>query len=194
MEKILEINLKASIKAKESLLENKSFLREFRLAAEMIVKCYRNGGRLLIAGNGGSAADAQHLAAEFVSKLKVDRQPIAALALTVDTSMITAIGNDYGYRKVFSRQLQANANKNDIFMGISTSGNSPNILEAFVASKSLGMKSILLSGGKGGEAKKLASVSLIVPEFDTALIQEIHIVLEHSLCEIVEGKIMELNG
>jgi len=179
-------NLHASIAAKQALLANPDAIAQFAAAAELVVARYRAGGRLYIAGNGGSAADAQHLAAEFVSKLARDRAPLAAEALTTDTSILTAIGNDYGYEQVFSRQLAGKASAADVFLGITTSGKSPNILLALQQCRSMGVPSIVLCGHDGGPARALADHCLIVPGTATSTIQELHIVLAHTLCEAVE--------
>lgn len=185
---LLSKNLVASINAKRRFLEVSDQLAEFSEAAEALSKAYENGGRLYIAGNGGSAADAQHLAAEFVSKLARDRAPLPAEALTVDTSIITAIGNDYGYDKIFSRQIDGKMTKDDIFLGITTSGNSENIVKALEVCNKKGLKSIVFSGRKGGTVKGLADHCIIAEGENTATIQEIHIVLAHSLCEYIERK------
>lgn len=179
-------NLQASIEASRSLIQDKMFMNQFEEVAQLIIHKYRLGGRLYIAGNGGSAADAQHLAAEFVSKLAKDRAPLPAEALTVDSSILTAIANDYGYNKVFSRQLMAKATSNDVFLAISTSGQSENIIEALKVCLVKGIPSILLSGHQGGEAKHLANYNLIVPGKFTSTIQEMHIMVYHTLCECVE--------
>ena len=179
-------NLHASIAAKQALLANPDAIAQFAAAAELVVARYRAGGRLYIAGNGDSAADAQHLAAEFVSKLARDRAPLAAEALTTDTSILTAIGNDYGYEQVFSRQLAGKASAADVFLGITTSGKSPNILLALQQCRSMGVPSIVLCGHDGGPARALADHCLIVPGTATSTIQELHIVLAHTLCEAVE--------
>lgn len=184
---LLKANLSKSIDLKRRMLVDDDVLTNFQKAAEVLAKTYQDGGKVLIAGNGGSAADAQHLAAEFVSKLARDRNPLPAEALTVDTSIITAIGNDYGFEKVFSRQILGKAQKNDVFLGITTSGNSQNIIEALRMSKEVGINSILLSAGTGGKALKLADVSILVPEGTTASIQEAHLVIEHTLCELIEN-------
>jgi D-sedoheptulose 7-phosphate isomerase len=186
---ILLQNIRDSINAKTQALQSEVFLNQFERAAEALVKCYKQGNKLIVAGNGGSAADAQHLVAEFVSKLARDRDPLPAEALTVDTSIITAIGNDYGYDKVFSRQIHGKAHKGDIFLGITTSGNSPNIVEALKACRKKRVTSILLSAKSGGEAIHYADYPILVPGERTSCIQEMHIVIEHTLCEIVENSI-----
>ena len=179
--------LNRSIFAKQALLADASSLAVFEAAATHAIKVYRNGGRLYVAGNGGSAADSQHLAAEFVSKLARDRNPLPAEALTVDTSVLTAIGNDYGYQYVFSRQLSAKAGGGDLFLGITTSGNSPNIVEALHVCREKGIPSLLFSGFDGGRCRELADYAVCVPGSDTATIQELHIVLAHALCGCVEA-------
>ena len=182
----LKYNLEASIHAKKALLENAHTLTTFSQAVDVVVSRYKQGGRLYIAGNGGSAADAQHLAAEFVSKLARDRAPLPAEALTVDTSILTAIGNDYGYDLVFSRQLEGKATARDVFLGITTSGKSPNILKAIEQCHALEIPSIVFCGHDGGLAKVLADFAVVVPGMATSTIQELHIVLAHTLCECVE--------
>ena len=186
-------NINASITAKQQMLLDQNLLLEFSDAVDAVIKSYKAGGRLYIAGNGGSAADAQHLAAEFVSKLARDRDPLPAEALTVDSSIITAIGNDYGYDMVFSRQILGKARPKDIFLGITTSGKSPNILKALEQCKILGIPSIIFSGRDGGPAKHLANYVVIVPGLATSTIQELHIVLAHTLCESVENAIFSNN-
>ena len=181
--------LNRSIEAKHELCRDGRMLSAFNAAAEQVVAAYRAGGRLYIAGNGGSAADAQHLAAEFVSKLAQERDPLPAEALTVDSSILTAIGNDYGFQYIFARQLKAKAKANDVFLGISTSGNSPNIIEALSVCRAMGIPSIVFSGFAGGKCAGLADWCLIVPGGETALIQELHIVLAHTLCACVEGEL-----
>lgn len=186
-------NITISIDAQKQILIDHELQAVFCLAVAKVIECYRAGGRLYIAGNGGSAADAQHLAAEFVSKLARDRDPLPAEALTVDSSIITAIGNDYGYEQVFSRQLQGKGQSNDIFLGITTSGKSPNILKALEQCKIMGIPSIIFTGRDGGQAKDLADFSVIVPGSATSTIQELHIILAHTLCESVENAIFSDN-
>jgi D-sedoheptulose 7-phosphate isomerase len=187
--KILEKNIESNIVAAKKLLLDSDTLEEFNQAVIAVITRYKQGGRLYIAGNGGSAADAQHLAAEFVSKLCKDRAPLPAEALTVDTSILTAIGNDYGYDLVFSRQLLGKATIKDIFLGISTSGNSKNIINAINTCRELKIPSILFCGKDGGAAKNLADYAIIAPGIQTSTIQELHIILAHTLCECVEQAI-----
>ena len=184
-------NIKRSITAKQRLLEDEDFLKNFDVASSIILDSYINKRRLLIIGNGGSAADAQHLAAEFVSKLAHDRDPLPALALTVDTSMITAIGNDYGFDKVFSRQISANGNPGDVLLAISTSGTSPNIVQCAERAQEMGIKVIGLTGSNIGDLDKNCDAVLKMPSANTAVIQECHILVEHSLCEFVENNIFK---
>lgn len=179
-------NLNASIAAKQEFLRHADQHEIFQQAVAAVAAAYRKGGRLYIAGNGGSAADAQHLAAEFVSKLARDRAPLPAEALTVDSSILTAIGNDYGYDSVFSRQLAGKATAKDMFLGITTSGQSPNILKALGQCRTMGVPSIVFCGRDGGQAKAMADYSIIAPGIATSTIQELHIVLAHTLCECVE--------
>ena len=183
---LLKKNLEASIQAKQDLLADEECLRLFSKAVETVVDRYKQGGRIYIAGNGGSAADAQHLAAEFISKLARDRAPLPAEALTVDSSILTAIGNDYGFDLVFSRQLAGKATAKDVFLGITTSGWSPNILKALEQCRTMGVPSIIFCGHDGGPAKALADYCIIAPGIATSTIQELHIVLAHTLCECVE--------
>lgn len=186
---ILKNNLKKSIAAKQSFLKEENQFIIFEQAANAVLRAYQNGGRLYIAGNGGSAADAQHLAAEFVSKLSRDRAPLAAEALTVDTSILTAIGNDYGFDKVFSRQVQGKMRSNDIFLGITTSGNSKNILKAVETCNELNIPTIIFSGKGGGPVASLATYCIVAGGLETSTIQEMHIVFSHTLCEYIENAI-----
>jgi D-sedoheptulose 7-phosphate isomerase len=165
----------------------------FEDAMNLLVTTYKNGGGVFVAGNGGSAADAQHFVAELVVKLAKDRDPLKAVALTVDTSIITAAGNDFSYDDIFSRQVEALMGPKDVFMGITTSGNSPNILKCFQMCKKIGAKSILLSGKDGGKAVKenMADVNLIAPGPNTARIQEVHTILYHTICLALENKLIE---
>lgn len=183
----LKANIHASIEAKRLLIANGEVLSLFAKTVTVVVERYKRGGRIYIAGNGGSAADAQHLAAEFVSKLARDRAPLPAEALTVDSSILTAIGNDYGFEQVFSRQLAGKLTGNDVFLGITTSGNSPNILRALEQCRTVGVPSIVFCGGDGGAAKALADYCIVAPGTATSTIQEVHIVLAHTLCECVES-------
>lgn len=182
----LKANILGSIRAKETLMESPEQLAHFERAAELLVAAYRAGGRLYIAGNGGSAADAQHLAAEFVSKLARPRAPLPAEALTTDTSTITAIGNDFGFDEVFARQVAGKMTSKDVFMGITTSGKSRNIVRALEECAKLGVPSIIFTGNDGGTVKEMATVCVVAPGKVTSEIQEVHQVMYHSLCACVE--------
>jgi D-sedoheptulose 7-phosphate isomerase len=156
-------------------------------ACEMIVLAIQNGNKVLIAGNGGSAADAQHIAAELSGRFVKHRKALPGIALTTDTSALTAIANDYGYDHVFSRQLEALAQPGDLFIGISTSGNSLGILNAFETARKFGCKTLGLSGWAGGKMNSLCDLNIIVPSEVTARIQEMHILIGHILCKAVDN-------
>jgi D-sedoheptulose 7-phosphate isomerase len=189
---ILCANLLSSIQAKQSFIDQaQAQIEVFDQAVRLVVDRYRHGGRLYIAGNGGSAADAQHLAAEFVSKLARDRAALPAEALTVDSSILTAIGNDYGFEHVFSRQLQGKLTEKDVFLGITTSGNSQNIVRALEVCREKSVPSIVFSGHDGGRVRAMADHCIIASGKSTATIQELHIVLAHTLCECVERSLFE---
>lgn len=187
--KVLRSNLLASIDAKKTFLQKGDQLIIFSNAVNAVVNAYKKGGRIYIAGNGGSAADAQHLAAEFISKLAKDRAPMPAEALTVDSSVLTAIGNDYGYDEIFARQILGKMRPDDIFLGITTSGNSQNIMRAIEVCKLLSIPSIVFTGHDGGKVKQMADYCILATGKETATIQELHIVLAHSLCQCVEAAI-----
>ena len=154
--------------------------------ADAIVERYRAGGKLILFGNGGSAADAQHIAAEFVGRFQLERDPLPAVALSVNPSAVTAIGNDYGFDKVFSRQLRALGSERDIAFGLSTSGNSENVLRAFEAAREMGMVTVGLTGGTGGAMPAACDHCIVVPDGATPRIQEGHLVVYHLICELVE--------
>ena len=155
-------------------------------AAEMLAGVLKAGGRVFLFGNGGSAADAQHLAAEFVNRFQIERPPLAALALTTDTSILTAVANDYDFVQVFAKQLRALGRAGDLAVGISTSGASANVVEGLNAARELGMRTLALSGGDGGPVAQAAELALAVPSRDTPRIQEVHITVGHVLCDLVD--------
>ncbi|PIP73350.1 MAG: phosphoheptose isomerase [Nitrospinae bacterium CG22_combo_CG10-13_8_21_14_all_47_10] len=155
-------------------------------AANRIKSRLEKGGKLILMGNGGSAADSQHIAAELVGRFKKERRAIPAIALTVDTSSLTALGNDYGFDTIFERQLEALARENDAVVGISTSGNSENVVRALKKANSIGAETIGLVGNNGGKIKEVANLSIVVPSNDTARIQEVHITIGHIICELIE--------
>lgn len=185
-ETVVEKAFKDSEKNISALVSNQEAKKSLVTCAQSIVDSYKRGGCLFVAGNGGSAADAQHIVAELVSKLYKDRTPIRAFAMTVDTSILTAVGNDYGYDLVFDRQVRGLMKREDVFLGITTSGNSKNIIKAFQACREIGCTSILLSGSKGGECLPLADKSILVPSTLTPHIQEAHQVIYHTLCYLIE--------
>ena len=156
-------------------------------AAQAIQKALRRGGKILLFGNGGSAADAQHIAAELIGRFARDRDPLPAIALTTNTSVLTALGNDYGFKQVFARQVRALGRRADVAIAISSSGRSPNILEGARAAKKLGLVTIGLTGSGGGPLARMVDVALVVPSTNTARIQECHIILGHILCESAEA-------
>lgn len=181
--------IKDSLEIKSRILSDDNMINEIVNISSLIIGSYKAGGKTIIAGNGGSAADAQHIAAEFVSRFYFDRPGLASIALTTDTSILTAIGNDYGFEKLFLRQLQANSGPDDIFIAISTSGNSGNIIEALKYCNNNGIKSVGLTGADGGKMYDLCDVCLKVPSYETPRIQESHILIGHIICGIVEESI-----
>lgn len=179
--------IEESIKVKDLILNNDEIIRSIDQVVQLIVDAYRRGHKVLLAGNGGSAADAQHLAGELVSRLNFDRPGLAAIALTTDTSVITAIGNDYGYQQLFSRQIQGIGVEGDVLIAISTSGNSLNIISALKASKEKGITTIGLTGISGGGMVEYCNVCIKVPSAITPRIQEAHIMIGHIICSQVEA-------
>lgn len=161
------------------------------IAANSAIQTLKNGRKILICGNGGSAADSQHIAAELTGRYKRERKGLAAIALTTDTSALSAIGNDYGYEFVFSRQLEALAKKGDLLWGISTSGKSANVVNALKLAKEMGCKTLGFSGRDGGAMKELCDILLISPSDDTARIQEMHLLMAHIICDLVEEAFCE---
>lgn len=174
-----------------AMLADDVLLEKVDAAAQACIDSMKRGRKILLAGNGGSAADAQHIAGEFVSRFAFDRPGLPAIALTTDTSILTAIGNDYGYEKLFARQVQAHGNEGDIFIGYSTSGKSANILRAFEEARSRGLVCIGLTGNRGGPMRELCNHLLEVPSSDTPKIQEGHLVLGHILCGCVENALFK---
>lgn len=173
-----------SIDVKKASLDKN--LSAIEASVTALVKCLKDGGKILLCGNGGSAADSQHIAAEFIGRFQKERRALPAIALTTDTSALTALGNDYGFDVVFSRQVEALGNKGDVLIGISTSGNSKNVLEAVKKAKSQGLVTITLTGNDGGTLAPLSDIKLIAPSKITARVQESHITIAHTICELVE--------
>ncbi|MBN1872180.1 MAG: SIS domain-containing protein [Candidatus Omnitrophica bacterium] len=187
MEDKIKNIIKESMDTKSKLLSSE--LLNIKKATAAVEKCMISKGKLLVFGNGGSAADSQHIAAEFVGRFKIDRAPMAALALTTNTSTITALANDYGYEAVFAKQITALGSKNDIALAISTSGNSKNVIEGVNAAKEKGIQTIALTGKSGGLLKTLCDISITVDSGNTARIQEAHILIAHIMAEIIEADI-----
>ncbi|PAF42248.1 phosphoheptose isomerase [Helicobacter sp. 11S03491-1] len=189
MEKFIQNEFLAHIQTIQKTL--KVLEADIYSSALCLSNCLENEGKILICGNGGSAADAQHFAAELTGRYKRERKALAGIAVTTDTSGLTAIGNDYGYDYVFSRQIEALANQKDIIFGISTSGNSKNVLNALEKAKNIGCKTIGLSGRDGGKMNDICDTNLVIPENDTPRIQEAHILIIHILCDIIEAGSMK---
>ena len=175
-----------SIAVKEQLLRNPALLEQIQQVANTCINCYKEGGKILFCGNGGSAADAQHLAAELSGRFYTDRPPLFAEALHVNSSYVTAVGNDYGYGEIYARLVQAMGRKGDVLIGISTSGNSPNIVKALETARTIGMVTVGMSGAGGGKMRALCDYLLDMPSTDTPRIQEAHILVGHILCQLVE--------
>ena len=186
--------IEESIATKQSLLESADILTTVAKVSEILVSVLRQGNKVLLFGNGGSAADAQHIAAELVGRFAFDRPALPALALSVNSSCVTAIGNDYGFEKVFSRQLEALARSGDVAIGISTSGNSPNVLWAMSTAKKIGLHTIALTGSTGGKLKAAVDHCICVPSNQTPRIQECHILIGHIVSELVEREIFHEEG
>ncbi len=183
-----------SIAVKQALLDDTRILNQLKQASDQMIASYRAGHKVLVAGNGGSAADAQHIAAELVSRFYIDRPGLAAIALTTDTSVLTAISNDYTYDRIFARQIEALARPGDILIAISTSGNSANILQGLHQARSQGLYCLGLTGQTGGRMHDLCDLCLCVPSQDTPRIQESHILLGHILCAAVEDTLYPQTG
>lgn len=179
----------------ESAVLKKEFAEKYEstidAVADLIAQSFTRGNKLLLFGNGGSAADTQHIAAEFVNRFKIERPPLPAISLTTDTSILTSISNDYDFSDIFSKQIKALGIKGDVAVAISTSGNSPNIIKGIEACQALGITTVLLSGGTGGKALHMCDYEFIVSTNDTPRIQEVHITLGHVLCELVDFKLFQ---
>ena len=181
--------IKASITVKEQLLQDDSLLKQIETSVEVITNAFKNGNAVYFAGNGGSAADAQHLAAEFSGRFYKDRKALPSDALHCNSSYLTAVANDYSYDVIYSRLLEGLAKKGDVLVGISTSGNSKNIVKAFEMAESIGVTTIAFTGEKGGQMKSMANYLINVPSNTTPRIQESHILVGHIICELVEENI-----
>lgn len=190
MNKIKEI-ITASISVKEKILHDPMLISALQKVADEIVNCYAHDGKVLFCGNGGSAADAQHIAAELSGRFYFDRDPLDAEALHVNTSYLTAVANDYSYDQVYSRLIKARGRKGDVLVGISTSGNSGNVIKAFELANEIGMITVGMTGETGGKMKALSAMLLNAPSGDTPRIQESHIMMGHIICELVEERMFE---
>ncbi len=184
MQSIIKFEFEEHLKTSQATFE--SIGHSVEVAAKLCIDCLKNGNKILLFGNGGSAADAQHIAAELVGRYKTERKGLAAIALTTDTSALTAIGNDYGYDRVFDRQVEALANTGDVAIGISTGGSSANVASALKLAEDLDCKTIGFSGRGGGEMNELCDINIVVPSQDTARIQEMHIVIGHTICHLID--------
>ena len=192
MDKIKKI-IKASIDTKQSVLQNEGLLKTIEASVDVIVNAFRNGNRVYFCGNGGSAADAQHLAAEFSGRFYTDRKALPAEALHCNTSYLTAVANDYSFDEIYSRLIDGIGEKGDVLVGLSTSGNSPNILKAFNTAKKKEMITIGFTGKSGGEMRTLSDYLINIPSTDTPRIQESHIMVGHIICQLVEEKYFTAN-
>ena len=184
MQSIIKFEFEEHLKTSQATFE--SIGHSVEVAAKLCIDCLKDGKKILLFGNGGSAADAQHIAAELVGRYKAERKGLAAIALTTDTSALTAIGNDYGYDRVFNRQVEALANTGDVTIGISTGGSSANVVSALKLAKNLGCKTIGFSGRDGGEMNDICDTNIVVPAQDTARIQEMHILIGHTICHLID--------
>ncbi|MBM2814026.1 MAG: Phosphoheptose isomerase [Ignavibacteria bacterium] len=186
---IIREKLMDSVSVKNKIIGSDELIEKIRTASEKIIDCYRNGGKVLLCGNGGSAADAQHIAAEFSGRFYYDRPPLYSEALHVNSSYLTAVANDYSFDEVYARLIRAMGKAGDVLIGISTSGNSPNILKAIEEANKLKMITIGMTGESGGKLKDICGILLNIPSSDTPRIQEAHITIGHIICEIVEKEL-----
>jgi D-sedoheptulose 7-phosphate isomerase len=190
MEEIISKRFGETDKIKKQFLQEN--LPRLIAAVELIANAFENGNKILLFGNGGSAAEAQHLAAEFINRFLMERPPLPAIALSTDSSILTSISNDYSYSEVFSKQIVALGKEGDIAIGISTSGNSVNVIRAIEIAKEMGVETVALTGNDGGDLAKVANYSLIVPSNSAPCIQEVHMAVGHILCEMVEAQIFKM--
>ena len=186
MQSIIQYEFSEHLKTSQATMD--SICDSIETAAKICINCLNNDGKILLFGNGGSAADAQHIAAELVGRYKMERKGLAAIALTTDTSVLTSISNDYGYEHLFDRQLEALANKGDVVIGISTGGSSTNVINALGLAKEIGCETIGFSGRDGGEMNTLCTINIVVPAEDTPRIQEMHILIGHTICHLIDRK------
>jgi D-sedoheptulose 7-phosphate isomerase len=186
---MIKKRIQETIENLSKLSQNEKSINEMVRSAELIIESIKSGGKVMICGNGGSAADAQHMAGEFLCKFYKVREPMPAIALTADTSILTSIANDFSYDKVFSRQVSGIGRRGDVLIGISTSGTSKNVFEAFSIAREKGITTILLTGNEMKNIAEISDVVILTPSKDTPRIQEMHLMIEHILCEIIEEKL-----
>lgn len=186
---MIKKRMQEAIENFNKLLQNKESIDTIFRAAELVVSAIKSGKKIMICGNGGSAADAQHIAGEFLCRFYKDRNPMPAIALSTDTSVLTSISNDYSYDEVFSRQVRGLGKNGDLLLGISTSGSSKNVFQAFNVAHTLGIKTILLTGEVEKEIASISDIVITTPSTDTPRIQEMHLLIEHIICEIVEKEV-----
>lgn len=186
MRKIITKRIQDSVKTKTQILEDAEFQKKIEDAAKLCIQAFQNNKKVMFCGNGGSAADAQHLSAELSGRYYIDRPPLPSEALHVNTSYLTAVANDYSFDEVFSRLVRGSMEKGDVLFGLSTSGNSKNVLKAFREAKSKGILTVALTGDSGGQMREIADILLNVPSTDTPRIQESHILIGHIICELIE--------
>lgn len=191
MEEQIRNTIKESIRVKTHLMEDEEAVKAIVAAASACIETFRKNGKVLLCGNGGSAADAQHIAAELSGRFAFDRPPLYAEALHVNSSFVTAVANDYSYEETFARMVEAAGRKGDVLIGLSTSGNSPNVLKALARAREAGMSTIGMSGADGGKMKAYCDILIRIPSTDTARIQEAHILAGHIICGIVEHDIFK---
>ena len=192
MKELIIKEIEKSIEVKTSVLKNNTIIDQLNSLVNNCIQSLKSGGKIIFCGNGGSFADSQHLAAEFISRLRFDRAPLASIALGTNSSNMSAIGNDFGYDQVFKREILALGNSNDIFVPISTSGNSDNVIDAINSAKEKGIKTVAFTGGTGGKMANICEC-IIVPSSSTEKIQEVHIMLGHILCFLIEEKVLKKN-
>lgn len=190
MNKVIYHELQSHLETIIKVIEHSQ--EDLKKAASLVVDTLKNGNKVLLCGNGGSASDAQHIAAELTGRYKTERRGLAGIALNTDTSALTAIANDYGYDRIFDRQVEALAREGDLLIGISTSGNSMNVISAIATAKLLGCQTIGLSGKEGGDMNRLSHLNLVVPSDDTPRIQEMHILIGHIICQAVDDAFLTL--
>jgi len=190
MKALIIKEIEKSIEVKTSVLNNNTIIEQLNSLVNLCIESLKSGGKIIFCGNGGSFADSQHLAAEFISRLRFDRAPLASIALGTNSSNMSAIGNDYGYDQVFKREIMALGNSNDIFIPISTSGNSGNVIDAINAAKKKNIKTIAFTGGTGGKMSNICQC-IIVPSSSTEKIQEVHIMLGHIMCYLIEENLFK---